>query len=149
MRTMLIAVSAALLAACGDGTKALQPSQKDRTPSQPQLSFTVTDDPAPPGIMFTAGKIVGGSGTVTIESTRYGSVCADDVTAIDDIAAGKITLKVTYRARAEAICPAVIRAITYNAHITGLSAGDYAVTVIQTSPDGNGTTSLTGHVKVT
>jgi hypothetical protein len=101
MRTMLIAVSVALLAACSDSTR------------------------------------------------THGSVCADDVTQIDDIAAGKITLKVTYRARPEAICPAVIRAITYHAHVTGLAAGGYDVTVIQTSPDGSGTTSLTGHVTVT
>ena len=54
----------------------------------------------------------------------------------------------TYRARADAICPAVIRAITYHAHITAVAPGEYDVTVVQTSPDGNGTTTFTEHVKV-
>ena len=148
MRTLLGAVSVALLAACGDGATPLQPSQKDRTPSQPQMSFAVTDDPATPGFLYVAGTVTGGLGTVSITSTRYGSVCADDVTATDDVTAGRITLNVTYRARADAICPAVIRAITYHAHITAVAPGEYDVTVVQTSPDGNGTTTFTEHVKV-
>jgi hypothetical protein len=149
MRTLLGLVSLAVLAACSDSGTTVQPAQKDRFPTEPQLSFTVTDDPAMPGLMFTAGKVVGGLGTLTFTSTRYGSVCADDVTARDEIAAGKITLYVTYRLRAEAICPAVIRAITAHAHITGLAAGDYEVNVVQTSPDGTGFTTLTEHIKVT
>ena len=43
---------------------------------------------------------------------------------------------------------AVIRAITYHAHITGLAPGDYEVNVVQTSPDGTGFTTLTEHAKV-
>ncbi|HSQ30212.1 MAG TPA: hypothetical protein VLN49_10195 [Gemmatimonadaceae bacterium] len=149
MRTLLGLVSLALLAACSDSGTTVQASLKDRSPAASQLSFTVTDDPAEPGLMFTAGKVAGGLGTLTFTSTRYGSVCADDVTARDEIAAGKITLYVTYRLRAEAICPAVIRAVTAHAHITGLAAGDYEVNVVQTSPDGTGLITLTDHVKVT
>jgi hypothetical protein len=149
MRTLLGLVSLAVLAACSDSATTVQQSRKDRVQTESQLSFTVTDDPAEPGLMFTAGNVAGGLGTLTFTSTRYGSVCADEVTARDEIAPGKITLYVTYRLRAEAICPAVIRAITAHAHITGLAAGDYEVNVVQTSPDGTGFTTLTQHVKVT
>jgi hypothetical protein len=149
MRTLLGLVSLAVLAACSDSGTTVQPAHKDRIAAEPQLSFTVTDDPAQPGLMFTAGSVVGGLGTLTFTSTRYGSVCTNEVTARDEIASGKITLYVTYRLRAEAICPAVIRAITAHAHITGLAAGDYEVNVVQTSPDGTGFTTLTEHIKVT
>jgi hypothetical protein len=148
MRTLFGLAALALLAGCSDSTTTVQSSQKDRFSSEPQLFFTTTDDPAPPGLMFTAGTVSGGLGTMTIMSTRYGSVCADDVTARDEVAPGKITLYVTFRLRAEAICPAVIRAITYHAHITGLAPGDYEVNVVQTSPDGTGFTTLTEHARV-
>lgn len=149
MRTLFGLAAFALLAGCSDSTTTVQSSQKDRFSSEPQLFFTTTDDPAAPGLMFTAGTVSGGLGTMTVTSTRYGSVCADEVTARDEVAPGKITLYVTFRWRAEAICPAMIRAITYHAHITGLAPGDYEVNVVQTSPDGTGFTTLTEHAKVT
>jgi len=93
-----------------------------------QLTLTVTDAPAQPGIMFITGTVVGGHGNVVVSSTRYGSVCATNIAAHADVASNKIALVVTYSERT-AICTADIRAITYHAEIGSLAPGFYDVTV--------------------
>ena len=113
-----------------------------------QLRFLVGDNPAQGGMMFIAGTVVGEQGRVVVTSTRYGSVCATNVTAHADVATGKITLAVKYSARL-AICTAELRAITYRAEISALPAGTYDVDVVNTNADGTTNTVLTQRVNVT
>jgi hypothetical protein len=119
-----------------------------RFTSEGQLSLTVSDAPAQPGLLFITGTVEGGQGKVTVRSTRYGSVCATDITAHADVASVKITLRVTYSERF-ALCTADIRAITYRAEVSALAPGAYDVEVIHVNSDGTGGTVLNERVKVT
>lgn len=147
MRMLLRAVAVAALTACSASTTTPDVTSGARISSNGQLTLTVTDAPAQPGILFITGTITGGQGLVTVSSTRYGSVCATDITAKADVASGKITLTVKYAERT-AICTADIRAITYRADIGSLVPGLYDVNVVHTNSDGSTGTVLTQQVKV-
>lgn len=111
------------------------------------LKLTVSDTTFRPGVMFTAGSIAGGQGTVTVMSTRYGSLCSTSITAHADVASGTITLRVKFAERLT-VCTAEIRAITYRAEVGSLAAGTYDVNVIHTNADGTTSTVLAQRVKV-
>jgi len=144
---LLRVVALAVLTACSATVTTPDVNSTARFSSNEQLTFTVTDAPAMPGLMFITGTVTGGQGVVTVSSTRYGSVCATNITANAVVANGKITFTAKYSARA-AICTADIRAITYHAEIRGLAPGGYDIDVVHTNPDGSTGTVLTQHVSV-
>lgn len=148
MRMLFRMAALAALTACSASSTTQVARQDARLSSSDQLTLTVTDAPARPGLMFIAGTITGGQGGVTISSTRYGSVCSTDINANATVANGKITLTVKYAERT-ALCTADIRAITYRADIAGVSPGEYEVDVIHSNADGSTGTVLTQRVKVT
>ena len=148
MRMLFRMAALAALTACSASNTTQVARQDVRLSSSDQLTFTVTDAPARPGVMFIAGTITGGQGVVTVSSTRYGSICSTDVTANATVANGKITLTVRYSERT-AICTADIRAITYHAEIAGITPGVYQVDVVHSNADGASGTVLTQPVKVT
>lgn len=147
MRILFRVVALAALTACSAAVTTEGTRSDSLVTTEGQLTLTVTDAPANPGIMFIAGTVTGGHGKVIVSSTRYGSVCATDVAAHADVGTGKITLTVTYSTRA-AFCTADIRAITYHAEIGSLEPGTYDVDVIHKNADGSGGTVLTQRVKV-
>jgi hypothetical protein len=148
MKLLLRMAALAALTACSASNTTQVARQDARLSSNDQLTLTVTDAPARPGVMFVAGTITGGQGAVTVSSTRYGSVCSTDITANADVAKGKITLTVKFAERT-AICTADIRAITYRADIAGIVPGEYEVDVVHSNADGSNGTVLTQRVKVT
>lgn len=149
MRAALGLAALAAVAACS-GTVTTSPDRADnvRVTSNGQLTLTVSDAPAQPGLLFIIGTVEGGQGKVTARSTRYGSVCATNITAHADVASGKITLLVTYSERS-AFCTADIRAITYRAEVGALAPGTYDVEVIHVNADGTIGGVLTQRAKVT
>lgn len=147
MRILFRVLALAALTACSAATATEGTRSDSIVTVDDRLTLTVSDAPARPGIMFIAGTVTGGHGNVVVSSTRYGSVCALNVTAHADIANGKITLTVTYSERAT-ICTADIRAITYRAEIGSLVPGTYDVDVIHKNVDGSGGTVLTQRVTV-
>ncbi len=148
MRTYLAVLTLAALAACSDGAVTLQPAQDRLGSGGQQLSFSASDAPAQPGILFIAGDVVGGQGTVTFTRTQYGSVCRNELTAHADVSTGKITLFVDIAERLT-VCTADIRALTYKAQLSGLAPGDYEISVVHTNPDKSSVVVYTGHAKVT
>ena len=93
------------------------------------LTMTVSDQPASPGILWALPNVTTSVGALTVEQTQYGSLCADDVTGHADVAPGAIALTVRFSERLT-ICTQDVRALTYNARLTGL-AGGYDLTVIR------------------
>lgn len=148
MRVVLRVAALTALVACSATVTSSERMDNVRFTSEGQLTLTVSDAPAQPGLLFITGTVEGGQGKVTVRSTRYGSVCATDITAHADVASGKITLRVTYSERL-ALCTADIRAITYRAEVSALAPGAYDVEVIHVNADGTGGTVLNERVKVT
>ena len=86
MRILLQGLALAALSACSATTAATDLSRSDAiVTSDERLTLTVADAPTRPGIMFVAGTVVGGQGKVVVSSTRYGSVCATNITAHADV----------------------------------------------------------------
>ncbi|MEP6617946.1 MAG: hypothetical protein ABJE47_01475 [bacterium] len=111
------------------------------------LKLSVVDAPAQPGVLFIAAAVTGGATSVTVKSTRYGSMCSTAVTAHADVVGNQVTLHVTYAERLT-ICTADVRAVSYTANIGGLTIGNYDVHVVHTNPDGSTSTVLTQRVAV-
>ena len=148
MRILLQGLALAALSACSATTAATDLSRSDAiVTSDERLTLTVADAPTRPGIMFVAGTVVGGLSKIVVSSTRYGSVCATNITAHADVDIGKITLVVNYAERT-VVCTTDFRAITYHAEIGGLSPGMYDVNVVHTNADGSGGPVLAQRVKV-
>jgi hypothetical protein len=100
-------------------------------------------------VLFISAAVTGGTSTVAVTSTRYGSLCAVAVTGHADVAAGVVTLRIAYAERAAASCPSEIRALTYRATVSGLAPGAYEVRVVHTQlPDGATGTVFIGRVTV-
>ena len=92
------------------------------------LRFTATDFVAPAGIFWARPTPVVSKGNISVQSTRYGSLCLYDVTAHADVASGAITMHVAFSQRLT-MCTAEIRALRYDAELS-VPAGSYALTVI-------------------
>ena len=80
----------------------------------------------------------GSVGAVTATAIRYGSLCAIAVTGRADIAGTRVSLHITYAPRTEAVCTTEIRAIRYDAVISGLTPGRYEVHLLHSTGDANG-----------
>lgn len=92
------------------------------------LRFTVTDFTSPGGIFWARPTAVVSKGDISIHSTRYGSLCAYDVSAHADVTNRAITMHVAFGERL-ALCTAEIRALRYDADLS-VSAGSYDLMVI-------------------
>ena len=147
MRALPAMLALAAVAACSDSVTTLQARQDRSVSGAQQLSFTVTDAPAQPGILFIAGNATGGRGSVTFTRTQYGSLCASELTAHADVSGEKLTLFVDIAERLTA-CTADIRALTYRAELTGLPPGNYTISVVHANPDKSTVVVFTGQAKV-
>lgn len=146
MKVHLLAGALIVAAACSSASDLSSPNN-DVAIDGP-LRFTLTDAPTSPGVLFISANATGGTGALTITSTRYGSLCATAVSAHADLASGAVLLKVKYSERT-AMCTADIRAITYKADISGLAAGVHSVRVVHaTAPDTTGNVVYTSSVTV-
>ena len=102
------------------------------------LTLTVSDFATNAGVLWVLPGAQGSAGAVTATAIRYGSLCAIAVTGRADIVASRVSLHITYAARTGAVCTAEIRAIRYDAVISGLAPGRYEVHLLHSTGDANG-----------
>jgi hypothetical protein len=93
------------------------------------LRLAVSDAVSPGGILFARPSASAADSTVTVTSTRYGSLCQYDVSGHADVSASAITLHVAFVERLT-VCTAEIRSLTYRAAVSGLAKGAYDLHVI-------------------
>jgi hypothetical protein len=94
------------------------------------LTLVLTDVAAVGGFSFALPAISGGTGSVSISSLQYGSLCRNAVSAHASTVANHVTIRVTITERTAADCPAEIRALSYQADVEGLAPGSYDVDVV-------------------
>ena len=92
------------------------------------LKFEVRDFLASPGFLWALPSVIGGTGNVVIQNTRYGSLCSQDVSGTVDQRDKTVTLHVVFTERLT-VCTAEIRALQYTATITE-PGGIYNVLVV-------------------
>lgn len=98
------------------------------SPFDTPLTLTVRDFPTIPGIDWIMGLVQTETSSVTVTSTRYGSLCRLAVDGSASVVGRTVTLDITFAERL-ASCPAEFRALTYSAVIGGLS-GTYDLNVV-------------------
>jgi len=117
-----------IAAACSGSNLAPLDTANKQTLKDGPLQFTVSDFTAPGGVLWVRPTPVVSKGNISVQSTRYGSLCLYDVGAHADVAKGAITMHVTFSERLT-VCTAEIRALRYDAELS-VPAGSYALTVI-------------------
>lgn len=128
MRRFLPAVLLIAAACSASNVAPLDDAANKQTLKDGALQFTVSDFTAPGGILWARPTPVVSKGNISIQSTRYGSLCLYDVGAHADVASGTITMHVAFDERLT-VCTAEIRALRYDAELA-VPAGSYALTVI-------------------
>jgi hypothetical protein len=130
MRPLIILVAALVSGACSVSTRtATEAADSNRQVSVAEpLTLTVTDAPARPGMLWARPLVTGAAGSVSVRSTRYGSVCRYETHGQASVTPGRITLEIQFFERT-ALCTGDIRALTYDAQIKA-PAGTYDVTVV-------------------
>lgn len=139
MRQILLPLTLLALAACS-GTSLSAPTSDPLVSVAGPLTFTVSDAPALPGVLWIAPTAEGARGAVNAYAIRYGSLCSTAVSARADVVGAQVYLHVAFAPRQGAICSQEIRALQYNARITGLAAGRVSVHILH-SEDGGATES--------
>jgi hypothetical protein len=127
-----------LLAALGCSHSALltAPTSTPTVAVVGPLTLTVSDFPAMPGVLWIAPTASGARGAITATAIRYGSLCGTAVAGRSEIVGNRVTLHVTYAARDGAICTKEVRALRYDAVITGLAPGRYDVHLLHSEVGG-------------
>lgn len=92
------------------------------------LRLTVTDFPTVAGILWARPTITVSPSTVTVENTRYGSLCTLAVAGRVVTRPGALDVHISFEERLTS-CAGDFRALRYDARVSGLS-GPYDVTVI-------------------
>lgn len=132
MTRYLVALLALTAIACSKASGTLSPVEgPSNVFVDGPLRITTTDQPTSPGVLFVRPSSTGGTGSVTATGIRYGSVCALAVSGHADIAPGSVTIHIVYAGRLTA-CTADIRALTYQAVVSGLTPGAYDVKIMHT-----------------
>lgn len=136
-----------ICAACSDtsATVLTDRDQSDRlvTTTGP-LRLTVTDFPTMAGVMWALPSVETSPSGVTVQSTRYGSLCELAVSGDASVRPGAVDLHIRFEERLTS-CVADVRALKYEAQISGLS-GPYDLTVIH---DENNHADTVVHRKIT
>ena len=135
MRHTHLALALLSLAACS-GTSLSAPTGDPLVSVDGPLTFTVSDAPALPGVLWIAPTAEGTRGAVTAYAIRYGSLCALAVSARAEVVGSQITLHVAFAPRQGVTCTQEIRALQYNARITGLPAGRFVVHILHSENGG-------------
>jgi hypothetical protein len=123
-------ISVAVVCSACSSTSTSQPSETSDqivTTSGP-LRLTVTDFPTMGGVMWALPSAEVGTSSVTVQNTRYGSLCAVAVSGNAAVRPGSVVLHIRFAERLTS-CVAEIRALKYEPQISGLS-GPYDLTVI-------------------
>jgi len=128
MRRFLPVVLLIAGACSGSNVAPLDAPANTKTLKDGALELTVTDFTTPGGILWARPTPVLSKGNISIQSTRYGSLCLFDVGAHADVGNGTITMHVTFNERLT-VCTAEIRALRYDAELS-VPAGPYELTVI-------------------
>jgi hypothetical protein len=137
MKTIIGAVLLAAAAACSASTAAdvghptdVQNAAGDSVQVNGPLRLVVKDTLARPGVFYALPSITAETGAIVVSNTRYGSLCRLAVSGRADIQGNTIGLHVTFAERLT-MCTSEIRALTYDATVSGLSHGTpYDVAVI-------------------
>jgi len=109
---------------------ATQNVARDSIQASGPLLLVVTDSLARPGVMFALPSITPQQGSIVVSNTRYGSLCRFAISGYADVRGDAIGLHVAFTERLTS-CTAELRAVRYDATISGLSRGKaYDVAVI-------------------
>jgi hypothetical protein len=137
MTTRLALLGLFVLLGCHN-TSLLTSPQDDRTVTvDGPLTLTATDFATTMGVLWIAPTAEGGQGIVAARAIQYGSLCATAVTGHADITGRRIDLHVAFTPRLT-LCVAEVRALQYDAVITGLAPGRYDVHILHSNGDGTG-----------
>lgn len=92
--------------------------------------LAVRDSAARAGVLFALPTIQSLPNAIVVENTRYGSLCASDVTGRADVQGQKIGVHIAFTDRLTS-CPGGPRALSYQATLSELTSGaSYDVAVI-------------------
>ncbi|MDB4908819.1 MAG: hypothetical protein JWO05_3603 [Gemmatimonadetes bacterium] len=130
--TLALALS---LAACSSATSVKVSLPAEQVSDVGALHLVVSDQAARVGVLWALPDVTTSAGTVHVQQTTYGSLCALAVAGVADVTGGVITLHVTYTERT-ALCTQEIRAISYKADISSIPPGSYQARVIVTNDAG-------------
>jgi hypothetical protein len=144
MRTIAIVLLGASLG-CGRLTTAandVTPSdantqQSDMTVTRGALTLSLHDFATRGGIFWALPNAQTGPGTITVESTRYGSLCRYAVDGSATTSAKSVTIDITFTPRTAA-CTTDIRALTYKATLA-IAPGAYDLAVVHHENGGSDT----------
>lgn len=130
MKKALVFAALALAAACSrDSTSPGATADLSARFSKGPLTFQVEDFAAQAGVFWALPSVTTSAGTVTVQNTRYGSLCRLAVDGNAAVNGSHITLDVSFDERTNAVCTQEIRALRYTASIAA-AAGTYDVTVV-------------------
>ena len=131
MKTAFLIAAIALAAACTHDTPGptAPGPELSATFTRGALTLQVTDFAAQGGILWALPSVAATPSAVTVQSTRYGSLCGTAVDGSAMVAGSHITLDVNFAERTNAMCTTEIRALRYAAAIA-VAAGSYDVTVV-------------------
>ena len=130
MSTRWVVLAVAVMAACGKSPTANDLfGTHEEVVKNGALTLTLTDAPTPMGILFTRPTATGGAGSLSVTSTRYGSLCLFAVSGHVDISSNTIVLHIGYEQRLTT-CTSEARKLTYQALLGGLPAGTFTLRVL-------------------
>jgi hypothetical protein len=121
MRRLLGGVLLLLLAGC-DGSN-LGPDD---------LHFTAADVPASPELVVPSLQVTAGPGSVHLEGLLAANRCSSRVEVTGQRDAHALTLTIITRVRPDAVCPADIRYLGYEAALDEIAPGPFTVRVYWT-----------------
>ena len=138
MKQRIVVVAALILgSACTSATTATESESSssrsvfwDVVETKGPFRLAVRDSAARMGVLFGTPTIQSLPGAITVENTRYGSLCVYDVTGHADVQGRKIGVHVAFTERLTS-CAAETRALSYQATLSELTSGaSYDVAVI-------------------
>jgi hypothetical protein len=132
-RIAILALLAAL--GCSSSSASTAPEGDRVVIVDGRLTLTVSDFSTNGGVLWIAPTAEGARGAVTARAIRYGSLCASAVTGHAEVAGNRVTLHVDYLPRLT-ICTAELRALQYDAVISGLAPGRYEVHLLHSEGKG-------------
>ena len=100
----------------------------DTTVTRGALTLSLHDFATRGGIMWTLPGVQAGPSTITVQSTRYGSLCRVAVDGSETISGRNVTIDIMFTQRT-ASCTSDIRALTYTAKLS-IAPGTYDLAVV-------------------